>query len=246
LSRSVQEAQLDQKGATRHLSAPPSPRVAGTPCMVRPVASRSSIKQHAPPPGVMASMWTWSSALPYSRFVSKRVRPIRQLPRLAQRHQRLVQFQRQRRREQEAPRLGRGHDVDGSTPGVGWPGAEPRAQNAWGAVRSGVMSLNTMPGFGKSGISRMYACRSMPGPLIAPYSAVYELSPREATMPLSLRRATVADAAVLADYNARLAQGERGPRPRSRQPRRRRRRRLADPTRAATSSPRRTVPSSAN
>src|SRR4051812_23005577 len=72
------------------------------------------------------------------------------------------------------------------------------------------MSLKTMPGFGKSGISRTYACRSMPVASGCAYSEVYELSSFEATMPMLPRPAPFADAAVLADYNARLAEESEG------------------------------------
>ena len=57
--------------------------------MVPPVASRSSTSSTRAP-ALTPSMWTCSSALPYSRSYFKRVGAVRQLARLAQRHERLL------------------------------------------------------------------------------------------------------------------------------------------------------------
>src|SRR4051794_30784856 len=81
-------------------------------------------------------------------------------------------------------------------------------RKARGSARSGVMSLKTIPGLGKSGMSRMYLARSIAGPSIEWRG--YKVSPREATMPPSLRRAVPADAPVVVEFNRLLAQESEG------------------------------------
>src|SRR3954453_16158555 len=77
--------------------------------------------------------------------------------------------------------------------------------NAAGSASKGVMSLNRMPGLGKSGMSRMYAFRSIARPRRAPVVPMtYGLPTAEATM-RHVRRAALADAPLLAEYNRRLA-----------------------------------------
>src|SRR5437899_565339 len=87
---------------------------------------------------------------------------------------------------------------------------------ARGSASRGVMSLNKMPGRGKSGMSRMYAVRSMsssrPGGRAPGVESGkgYELPEGKATMPLTIRRAAPADAAAVVEFNDRLARESEG------------------------------------
>src|SRR5262245_6210240 len=76
---------------------------------------------------------------------------------------------------------------------------------AAGSPSSGVMSLKRMPGFGKSGTSRMYFARSMKTILSPrPFGKGYDSPLPETTMPLLIRTATPDDLAVIAEFNRRL------------------------------------------
>src|SRR4051794_28353396 len=76
------------------------------------------------------------------------------------------------------------------------------------------MSLNWMPGFGKSGMLRMNGVRSMMNRPLATAAAArgqaYGTPTREATMPTTIRRAAPADAAVIAEFNRLLAAESEG------------------------------------
>src|SRR5262245_12556309 len=72
------------------------------------------------------------------------------------------------------------------------------------------MSLNRIPGLGKSGMSRMYAFRSIAVLQVPPPPMTYSLPPAEATMGPTIRRAVEADAPLVAEYNQRLAQETEG------------------------------------
>src|SRR5436309_3509103 len=79
-------------------------------------------------------------------------------------------------------------------------------RNAIGSARSGVMSLKTMPGLGKSGMSRMSAFRSITSASAAGGRITrYGFPTCEATMPLTVRPAGPADVPIIAEYNRRLA-----------------------------------------
>ena len=68
------------------------------------------------------------------------------------------------------------------------------------------MSLNTIPGLGKSGMSRIKVFRSnMRASAAVGRITRYGFSSCEATMPLTIRPATPADVPIIAEYNCRLA-----------------------------------------
>src|SRR5207302_786408 len=67
-----------------------------------------------------------------------------------------------------------------------------------------------MPGLGKSGISRMYRARSIPSFLSRRVLKRYGFCKSEATMPLTVRRATPDDAPIIVEFNRRLAEESEG------------------------------------
>ena len=85
---------------------------------------------------------------------------VRQLAGLAREHEAGAELARDRRPEQEAARLGADDDVDAAGRARGRPARRPPRRAPSGEARTGVMSLKTIPGFGKSGMSRTSASRS--------------------------------------------------------------------------------------
>ena len=82
-------------------------------------------------------------------------RLVRQLARLAGQHEAGAELARERRPEQEAARLGADDDVDAQRRARSSASPRPPRRAPAGSASSGVMSLKTIPGFGKSGMSRI-------------------------------------------------------------------------------------------
>src|SRR4051794_30745163 len=91
---------------------------------------------------------------------------------------------------------------------------------ARGSARRGVMSLKRIPGLGKSGMSRMYAFRSIGRASLTPapprggegggQSAGYGFPFGETTVPLTVRPGGADDGPLIADMNARMARETEG------------------------------------
>src|SRR5438309_4191364 len=77
------------------------------------------------------------------------------------------------------------------------------SRNASGSASRGVMSLKRIPGLGKSGMSRIYALRSIVRLLMQRRIRIHFHGGNR--MSLSIRRGVPADADLVADMNARMA-----------------------------------------
>src|SRR5436190_19584179 len=77
------------------------------------------------------------------------------------------------------------------------------SRNASGFASKGVMSLKRMPGFGKSGMSRMYSLRSIVRLLMQRRIRIHFHGGNR--MSLSIRRGVPADADIVAHMNSHMA-----------------------------------------
>ena len=98
-----------------------------------------------------------------------RDRVVRELAGLAGGHEARAELARERRAEDEAARLGRDDELDVARPRPVGEALDRRVERRPASSSSGVMSLNRIPGLGKSGMSRMWARRSTPeSPVTSP------------------------------------------------------------------------------
>ena len=155
--RPSRNAELDEEGAADDPPAEPLDQADGR--RRRAAGGQHVVDDRARgSPGHSASSWISSASVPYSSAYSSRTGRPRQLAGLAHRHEPGAEARTATgAAEEEAPRL----DADDlrRTPVAGGPARRCRStarRNAGPSASSGVMSLKTMPGCGKSGMSRIF------------------------------------------------------------------------------------------